>query len=389
MSKLQFVKLSDIFELQMGKTPSRNCKNYWDNGIYNWVSIADIGKTTKYIYETKEKITENAVLESGIKLVPKGTIIMSFKLSLGKTCITGKDIYTNEAIMAFLDKHIYSIDKNYIYHLFSNYNWEQNTNKAVKGITLNKATLSKIKIPLPPLEEQHKIASILDTVSEALKLRKQQLNELNLLVKSKFIDMFGDPIKNPKNLKLGIIRDICSEVKYGTSKPATNGGKYPYLRMNNITYDGHLDLSNLKYIDISESEVEKYLVKNGDVLFNRTNSKELVGKTCVFNLNKPMIIAGYLIRIRVNSNVLPIYLSCVLNSDYGKTTLLGMCKSIIGQANINAQELQNIKILIPPIELQNKFASFVQHVDELKSEVQKSIDQLQTLFDSLMQQYFE
>lgn len=388
MSKWEKVALKHIGEIVTGNTPSTKIDDYYNSNDIPFYKPNDISNTevsklniaTSYISETAR---------SCARIIPCNSILVTCIGIIGKTAITTTECSCNQQINAIIPYKDLANSLYLAYAIMSKKTYMQDTANAPIVPIINKTKFASIEIPLPPLKEQHKIASILDTVSEALKLRKQQLNELNLLVKSKFIDMFGDPIKNPKNLKLGIIRDICSEVKYGTSKPATNGGKYPYLRMNNITYDGHLDLSNLKYIDISESEVEKYLVKNGDVLFNRTNSKELVGKTCVFNLNKPMIIAGYLIRIRVNSNVLPIYLSCVLNSDYGKTTLLGMCKSIIGQANINAQELQNIKILIPPIELQNKFASFVEHVDKLKSEVQKSIDQLQTLFDSLMQQYFE
>ena len=184
--------------------------------------------------------------------------------------------------------------------------------------------------------------------------------------------MFGDPIKNPKNWEIGVIRDVVSEVRYGTSRPAVEGGKYKYLRMGNITYNGDLDLSDLKNIDIPDSEIEKCIVQKGDVLFNRTNSKELVGKTCVFDSDEPMVIAGYIIRVRVNKKVVPLYLSAVLNSQYGKQTLYDMCKAIVGQANINAQELQNIKLCIPPIDLQNQFATFVQQVDKSKYYIQKT-----------------
>lgn len=96
------VKLSQAFDLQMGKTPSRNNTSYW-NGNKKWISIADIGNAGKYISETKECISDVAISESGIKIVPKGTVVMSFKLSIGKTAITAEDMYTNEAIMAFID----------------------------------------------------------------------------------------------------------------------------------------------------------------------------------------------------------------------------------------------------------------------------------------------
>ena len=150
------VKLIEVFDLQMGKTPSRNNLAYW-NGTNTWVSISDLGDANKYISKTKERISDLGVTESGIKLVPKGTVIMSFKLSLGKTAITAEDMYTNEAIIAFIDKKIYSIDPNYIYHLFSGMNWIEGSNKAVMGITLNKATLSQKIIDIPDMEEQRKV----------------------------------------------------------------------------------------------------------------------------------------------------------------------------------------------------------------------------------------
>ena len=155
------VKLSQAFDLQMGKTPSRNIAEYW-GGDHKWVSIADIGNAGKYISETKECITDEGVSGSGIKVVPKGTVIMSFKLSIGKTAITSEDMYTNEAIMAFIDKGIYPVDPNYLYHLCYGTDWTAGTNKAVMGLTLNKATLSEKMINLPSVEEQKDIAEKLD-----------------------------------------------------------------------------------------------------------------------------------------------------------------------------------------------------------------------------------
>ncbi len=251
-----------------------------------------------------------------------------------------------------------------------------------------RSTIEKIEIPLPPLDEQKKIADELDKISHLIAKRKSQLEKLDLLVKAKFIEMFGDPVENPMGWKQGIIRDVVHEVKYGTSRPSVDEGKYSYLRMNNITYGGQLDLSNLKQIDIPNDEYEKCVARNGDVLFNRTNSKELVGKTCVYNIDEPMVIAGYIIRVRTNEKVIPIYLSSVLNSKYGKNTLFEMCKAIVGQANINAQELQNIKVLIPPITLQNQFADYVEKVERMKANMKNGLINLETLYKSRMQEYF-
>jgi len=164
----------------------------------------------------------------------------------------------------------------------------------------------------------------------------------------------------------GTIRDIVSDVRYGSSRPAVDGGKYPYLRMNNITYGGELDLSDTKRIDIPDDELEKCTVRRGDVLFNRTNSKELVGKTCVYNRDEMMVLAGFVIRVRVAERILPEFLSAFLNTDFSKKMLLGMCKAAIGQANINAQEMQNIGLYLPPVELQQQFVQFKEQADKSK-----------------------
>ena len=107
-------------------------------------------------------------------------------------------------------------------------------------------------------------------------------------------------------------------------------------------------MTDTKRIDIPDNELDKCTVRRGDVLFNRTNSKELVGKTCVYNRDEMMVLAGFVIRVRVTERILPEFLSAFLNTDFSKRMLLGMCKAAIGQANINAQEMQDIGIYLPP-----------------------------------------
>lgn len=257
---------------------------------------------------------------------------------------------------------------------------------AQKGIYLKQ--LSNLSIILPPLDEQRKIAAVLDKVSDLIAKRRQQLDKLDEIVKSRFIEMFGVYPANPMGWEIGTIRDIVTEVRYGSSRPAVDGGKYPYLRMNNITYGGELDLSDTKRIDIPDNELDKCTVRRGDVLFNRTNSKELVGKTCVYDRDEMMVLAGFVIRIRVKDCILPEFLSAFLNTDFSKQMLLGMCKTAIGQANINAQELQNIGLYLPPVELQRRFIQFKKETDKSKLAIQKSLEKLEILKKALMQKYF-
>lgn len=317
----------------------------------------------------------------------KNTVIVGRKGTINKPIYVAKrfwNVDTAFGIKAQEDK----LYPKFLYYFCTNFDFEK-LNTTVTIPSLTKANLLKIQIPLPPLPIQQKIADILDRASALIEKRKAQIEKLDLLVKSQFVEMFGDPVTNTKIWEFGTIRDLVSDVKYGTSKPAEEPGKYIYLRMNNITYDGQLDFSNIKYINVEDQELEKYVVRKGDLLFNRTNSKELVGKTAVFREKSPMIIAGYIIRVRTNQKAHAEFLSGFLNSKYGKQLLFDMCKAIIGQANINAQELQDIKIYIPPLPLQNEFAVFVERVEAQKARIRKSLALLELNYKSLMQKCFQ
>ena len=152
--------VKDEFKLSMGKTPARNNPECWDNGTHKWVSISDMSSYTRYTGDTSEYITDYAIADSGIKAVPKGTIIMSFKLSIGRTAITSEDLYTNEAIMAFagFDEKKFNID--FLHFLIANKNWLLGAKQAVKGQTLNKESIGNAKIIIPPIEAQEEFASI-------------------------------------------------------------------------------------------------------------------------------------------------------------------------------------------------------------------------------------
>lgn len=318
-----------------------------------------------------------------------GDVLISWSASLG--------VYIWNRGKALLNQHIFKVafDKcevNREYFVYAVRHKLKEMESKTHGATMKhivKKDFDNTLIPFPTLSEQGKIAELLDTAATIISARQSQLQKLDELVKARFVEMFGIYPANPKGWETGTIRDVVSDVRYGSSRPAVDGGKYPYLRMNNITYGGELDLSDTKRIDIPDNELDKCTVRRGDVLFNRTNSKELVGKTCVYNRDDMMVLAGFVIRVRVSERILPEFLSEFLNTEFSKQMLLAMCKTAIGQANINAQEMQNIGLYLPPIELQRKFVQFKEQVDKSKVAVQKSLDEAQLLFESLMQKYFE
>ena len=264
----------------------------------------------------------------------------------------------------------------------------------LRGTTARRRTLPddiflSLRVPLPSLKEQKRISEILRRADVLRSQRRSALNQLESLTQSVFLDLFGEPATNPKGWAVQTIGDLLESASYGTSEKADSAGEFPVLRMNNITKAGSMDFSNLKFMDLKEDQRDRYLVRRGDVLFNRTNSPDLVGKTGIYRESSPMAYAGYLIRLRVNEENDSEYLSAFLNTNYSKRVLRGMCKSIIGMANINATEIQAMKIPRPPLPLQREFARRVAAMEKLRLVHHNSLDEFDSLFTSLQQRAFQ
>jgi len=362
------VKLGDIFEISSGGTPSKSHPEYYGGSI-PWVKTGDL--KSKYLSEVENYITEEGLKHSSTKLYETDTVLMAmYGATIGATSILKMAACTNQACAAFKKNEI--VNSEYLYYFLRSQK-EKFVKDGVGGAQPNVSAsyLKKVEMELPFLETQKRIVDIIGRAANIVSKRKKEILSLDNLIKARFVEMFGDPIRNPKGWDVVTIGDIITDVRYGTSKPAVEGGKYPYLRMNNITADGHLDLNDLKYIDIPDNEIEKCVVRKGDLLFNRTNSIELVGKTVVFDLPEDMVIAGYIIRVRLNGRLLPEVLSQYMNLEALKSILRSMAKGAVNQANINAQELQRIKVYAPDIELQKQFIDMKEQVDKSKVVVQK------------------
>ena len=387
--------LSELFTLQMGKTPSRDNSSYWKKSENNWISIADLTNSGKYISNTKGTLSDSAVAESGIKKIPANTVIMSFKLSLGKVAITEKEMYSNEAIMAFIDKGVEKISPEYLYYLLRAKDWSKGTNKAVMGATLNKATLSTIKIQLHEYDNQLEIVNMLNRVSSSIDFRKQQLTKLDELIKARFVEMFGDLVENPKQFPCVLLGSIMTVMpQNGLYKPqsAYVQDKFgtPILRIDGF-YNGKVtDFNNLKRLCCTDFEKERYLLVENDIVINRVNSIEYLGKCArISGLQEDTVFESNMMRFHLDdSKVNSTYITTVLCSQYIYRQILTRAKKAVNQASINQGDVQGLNVVVPPLSLQNQFADFVAEVDKSKVEVQKALDQTQLLFDSLMQQYF-
>jgi len=377
-------RLSELGVISTGSTP-RTSESRFYGGNLPFVTPAELDSCVP-ITMTQRTLTDDGAEEA--RVLPKGAVMVCCIGSLGKTGIAGRTVATNQQINSVI------FDNSLVWPGYGFYACRLLKPKlecmapATTLPIVSKSKFAELTIPVPPLAEQRRIADVLDRAEAVRARRRAALAELDALTQSIFLDMFGDPSTNPKGWPIRMIGDLLESASYGTSEKSALTGEIPVLRMNNITRTGEMDFTDLKFMDLEPAHFDRFLVRTGDVLFNRTNSPDLVGKTGVFRETKPMAYAGYLIRLRPNRDNNPEYLSAFLNTRYSKCMLRGMCKSIIGMANINATEIQAMNIPQPPLLLQHEFSMRVVSVEKLKVVHRASLAELDELFIALQEMAF-
>ena len=379
--------LEELFDLQMGKTPFRDNPEYWSSGVNKWISIGDLSKCGKYISDTKEYISDKAVMESGISIIPAHTVVMSFKLSIGKTAITAEPMYSNEAIMSFHDKHVVDLLPDYIYYMFSAKDWDIGTNNAVMGKTLNKATLSKNKVRLHCMTEQQKIVKLLDKTQEMIVAHQRQLQKLDDLVKARFVEMFGDPVSNPRgwekhklsdlaDIRIGPFGSLLHKEDYVTDGHALINPSH--IINGKIAIDAELTVSDDKYTELSP-----YHLLIGDVVMGRRGE---MGR-CAVVCDSGLLCGTGSLLIRANGELSADFIQKIISFPSFKRTIEDMA---VGQTmpNLNVPIVSEFRIISPPKDVQDQYYAFVSQVDKSKLSVQQGLEKLETLKKSLMQQYF-
>lgn len=274
----------------------------------------------------------------------------------------------------------------YLGHFFQSQQYRRAIEEACSGSNINNLKASNfLSLVVPHYDDDSTftISALFESIDIQIEQAKNQIANLDSLVKSRFTEMFLNT-----SWPTATIGECSAEIHYGTSEKASTEGEYVYLRMNNMGDDGSLDLSDTKRITLEGKALSNCLVRKGDLLFNRTNSREKVGKTCVFCLDEPMVIAGYIIRVRLDDRVDSTYLATYMNLSSTKELLRGMAKGAVHQANINAKQLASIVFPLADIEAQKEFVSFVTQVDRSRHIAQQQIEKLQMLYDSLAQEYF-
>ncbi|OPY61025.1 MAG: Type I restriction modification DNA specificity domain protein [Pelotomaculum sp. PtaU1.Bin065] len=391
------VKLDDAFDLQMGRTPSRDNSDYW-RGCNKWVSIADMSCSGKYISCTKECITDKGVLESGIKPVPANTVIMSFKLSIGKVTITAEPMYTNEAIMAFIDKGKYDIDANYIYYLFRSIDWMGGSNFAAKGVTLNKTLLSERKIELPRIEIQRQIATVLrgkiDTIDALAEKTERQIKDVEAYIERRITDFLID--KKKSDWTTGTVNDFSTinpSVREMTDRPEDDY-LVSFVPMTAVSAEeGKITEQIIKpYAEVKKGYT--YFVE-GDIIFAKITPCMQNGKIAVArDLNNGIGFGSTEFHvIRANEQVIPEWLYYLFRRKSYLETAATKMQGAVGQQRLPDTFIRETEAAFPRSvdeqkEIINALSEEVNHCAKLIKDLRKQQENITALRECVFKEAF-
>ena len=372
-------RLSELCDLVIGKTPRREVDKYWGDGN-TWASISDL--RTKEIVTTKEEITDIAIKDSGCKVVQKGTVLLSFKLSIGKVAFAGKNLYTNEAIVALPIIKPKLIVPEFLYYALR-FIPLTGGNKAAKGVTLNKGSLAKLKIPVPKrAKEQIRIATLLSKAETLIAQRKESLRLLDELLKSTFLEMFGDPVRNEKEWEKAPLSNLGS-LNRGVSKhrprnaPELLGGPYPLIQTGEVANSGLYIISySQTYSELGLKQSKLWPTNTLCITIAANIAKT---GTLDFDACFPDSVVGFIANPEESNSIYVHYLFGFFQR------LLEKNAPQAAQKNINLGILRNLRVPKPNITIQTQFAQIVEKVEALKAHYQASLDELENLYGSLSQ----
>ncbi len=380
-----YKRFDEVFDLQMGKTPDRKNLQFFE-GDNIWVSIRDmIGKK---IDNSNEHISDSAITSTNIRKVKKGTVIMSFKLTVGKCAIAARDLYTNEAIMAFNLKDGFDISPDFLYYYLLGYRWE-GTNKAVMGVTLNKATISQHKIGYPDSSIQLSIVSELDKINDLIGQKKSQLHDLDSLTQSIFYETFGDPMENKKGWEVKKMEEICNNIvdcPHSTPKKSDLVTDYPCIRTSELK-GGSISWDTMQYLEREEYEIRIARLKPeaGDIVFGREGT---IGDAVILPKGYNFSLGQRTMLLRVNTEIISnVFLHRVIMSEWIKQQIkyVNVSSTV---AHVNIKDFKQFIVPLPPLSLQQSFAARITAIEQEKLQIKSSINDLETLLASRMQYWF-
>ena len=378
---MQYRTLESLCKIASGGTPSRSKKEYWDGGDVPWIKIGNI--KSKVVSNADEYITEAGLNNSSAKLFKKGTILYTIFATLGEVGILDFDACTNQAIAGVSIEKPEEITADYLYYYLKSKKAE--VNKIGRGIAQNNINLSilrKFLIPMRAIEEQKTIVNSLNKIESIIEKQKQQLEQLNNLIKARFVEMFGDPSKGDKiktdKRKIGEIATVTKLAGFEFTKYINYQEEGDIIMLRGLNCkNGHLVLDDIKWIDqaISDALPRSKLYK-GDILMTYAGT---IGDVAMVDKDNTYHLAPNVGKISINNTneINPVFLTQLfLNThDY-----IMSFASQVAQASINMQKIRDFDYYFPPIELQNQFATFVTQVDKSKFALQNSIINLMNLW---------
>jgi type I restriction enzyme S subunit len=383
------VAIDEFCQTGSGSTPPREHSGEYYGGSIPWVKSGELRDGV--LTSTEEFVTDEGVRSARLKLVPAGSILVAmYGATVGRTALLGMPATTNQAI-CHIRPDPSRADARYVWHALQE-KLPELLQKRVGGAqpNINQETIKSTRIRLPSLSEQRR------TRRHPRQGRRHPPQAQGghrahrwSCCASAFLEMFGDPVANPKGWPVRSLDDLCESKQYGTAEKANEAQDgIPVLRMNNLTYAGEVNLSDLKWVPLVEKERIKLDLRDGDVLFNRVNSLELVGKTAVWHHGDGFTFAGYLIRLRFGANAIGDFVSAAMNMPSMKRVILGIAKPSINMANISGSDLARVGIPVPPIAAQQKYKELRRRVLAWRGDLAKHGAVADTLFDSLVARAF-
>lgn len=375
-------------EVKTGKTPPTSNPEYFDGEI-PWIGPSDL-KGQKHAEDSERKITEIALEDNKSFLYQSGTVLISTIGDIGKTAIVKKPVASNQQLTGILVNEDIILPELFYYWIRLNKRILGNKANTSVLSMLNNKLIKRIKVVFPKaFEDQYKIVGRLNRIQELIDKRVETIQLLDEYIRSIFLEIFLERSSKSEYTRLSESLGVLSTT-YGTAKKAHEEEiGLPVLRMGNISYYGEIILDDMKWVKLTEKEQSKLKLENRNVLFNRTNSPELVGKIAVWNKGHGYTYAGYLIKLDLDENILnPYYLSSYFNSDFGKFVLKNKARLSGNLANISATTLLKQLFYLPSIKEQRQFEKIYLKIEKQKEKCYVQLDELRTLFQSELQDAF-
>ena len=384
------MKIKEVAEVVSGATPKTNIESYWD-GEYPWITPAEINDDTTYIFNTERNLTEQGVQSASLKKLKKGTVLLSSRAPIGKVAIAGIDLYCNQGFKNLVcDEEI--VDPKYVYYwLKSKTDYLNALGRGATFKEISKSIVEEIEIPIPKLEVQKKLVQAMDKCKDLIDKRKEQIQACDELIKSQFIEMFGDPRTNPYNWEESSIGD-CYYVKGGKRIPKGMGYSdevtaHPYLRATDMKNATILD-NDIKYIsDEVYDKIKNYTVSDGDIYLTNVGVNLGMAGVIPKKYDGANLTENAVKLVPKQDKLTGMFISYYINSP-GIQEYVNERKMSVGVPKLAIFRIESMPVIIPPLELQNEFAKFVQQVDKLKFEMEKSLHELENNFSALMQKAF-